>query len=246
MNVITIRKYRDESWDFRTADTKKYTHSFHAYPAMMIPQVAGRILDEYGVNAKILFDPYCGTGTSLVEANIRGINAIGTDINPLARLIARAKTTVIPLEKLDKGISEFNNFVFYLKLGKIKSSPHLPVFPNIDYWFKKETQYWLAIIRDFIEEIKDPKIKDFFKVAFSETVREASLTRNSEFKLYRMTEKQIKNFNPEPLDIMTAKLIRNRKGLEDYIKIKKNDSWSKIYDFNSVFGIPPKFYHLTA
>ena len=78
-----IKKYRDETWDFRTANTKQYTHCFHPYPAMMIPQVAGRILDEFGRNFKILFDPYCGTGTSLVEANIRNMNAIGTDINPL-------------------------------------------------------------------------------------------------------------------------------------------------------------------
>lgn len=95
------KKYRDETRDFRTANTKKYTHCFHPYPAMMIPQVAERILDEFGQNSKILFDPYCGSGTSLVEANLRGINAIGTDINPLARLIAKVKTTIIPLKMLD-------------------------------------------------------------------------------------------------------------------------------------------------
>ena len=87
------KRQRDETWDFRKANTKQYTHCFHPYPAMMIPQVAGRIIDEFGEGAKLLFDPYCGTGTSLVEANIRGINAIGTDINPLARLIAKVKTT---------------------------------------------------------------------------------------------------------------------------------------------------------
>ena len=80
------KKYFDESWDFRTADTKTLTHCFHPYPAMMIPQVSGRLIDIYGVDAGLLFDPYCGTGTSLVEANIRGINAVGTDLNPLARL----------------------------------------------------------------------------------------------------------------------------------------------------------------
>jgi len=101
-------KYRDNTWDFRTANTKPYTHCFHSYPAMMIPQVAGRVLDEFGKNAKILFDPYCGTGTSLVEANIRNIDAIGTDINPLARLIAKVKTTVISLELLDTYLKDFN------------------------------------------------------------------------------------------------------------------------------------------
>ncbi|MHC1573854.1 MAG: DNA methyltransferase, partial [Candidatus Syntropharchaeales archaeon] len=71
---MIAKKYRDNTWDFQTANTKQYTHCFHPYPAMMIPQVAGRILDEFGKNNSLLFDPYCGTGTSLVEANLRGIN----------------------------------------------------------------------------------------------------------------------------------------------------------------------------
>jgi len=77
------KKYTDTSWDFRNEDTKTFTHCFHAYPAMMIPQVAGRLIEKYGVKSELLFDPYCGTGTSLVEANLRNINAIGTDLNPL-------------------------------------------------------------------------------------------------------------------------------------------------------------------
>jgi DNA modification methylase len=66
----------DESWDFRKSNTKEYTHCFHAYPAMMIPQVARRIIENYGRKTKVLFDPYRGKGTSLMEANFRGLNAI--------------------------------------------------------------------------------------------------------------------------------------------------------------------------
>jgi hypothetical protein len=192
-----LKKYRDETWDFRTANTKQYTHCFHSYPAMMIPQVAGRILDEFGKKSKLLFDPYCGTGTSLVEANLRDINAIGTDINPLARLIAKVKTTIIPLETLDLYLKEFNDFVFSNRLEGRNNSISIPSFKNIDYWFKKETQYWLAVIKNYMEKIDHQDVQDFFKVAFSETVREVSLTRNGEFKLYRMTPKQIEKFNPD-------------------------------------------------
>ena len=41
-------KYKDYSWDFRDSDTKELTHCFHAYPAMMIPQIARRLLQKYG------------------------------------------------------------------------------------------------------------------------------------------------------------------------------------------------------
>lgn len=53
------KKYKDTSWDFRNADTKITTHCFHSYPAMMIPQVAGRLIEKYGKKSKMLFDPYC-------------------------------------------------------------------------------------------------------------------------------------------------------------------------------------------
>ena len=238
MEITLTKKFRDETWDFRTADTKRYTHCFHPYPAMMIPQVAGRILDEFGKNSKLLFDPYCGTGTSLVEANLRGINAIGTDINPLARLIAKVKTTIIPLNQLDLYLKDFKDFIFSLRFTSIKNDIIVPRFKNIDYWFKKETQYWLALIKKYIDKIDDQDVKDFFKVAFSETVREVSLTRNSEFKLYRMTQNQIKKFNPDVLSIIIQKLMRNRQGMAEYVSIKKNNASSRIYDFNTVYTIP--------
>ena len=67
MSVLNLKKYKDESWDFREADTKEYTHCFHTYPAMMIPQIARKLIKEYGRKEGWLLDPYCGTGTSLVR-----------------------------------------------------------------------------------------------------------------------------------------------------------------------------------
>ena len=62
---------------------------------MMIPQIARKLLNEYRPEGHfgLLFDPYMGSGTSLVEASVQGIDSVGTDINPLACLIAEVKTT---------------------------------------------------------------------------------------------------------------------------------------------------------
>lgn len=103
------RKYKDEGWDFRDADTKEYTHCFHNYPAMMIPQIARELLKIYGNEGGWLLDPYFGTGTSLVEASLYGMNSVGCDINPLARLIAKAKTTLLSLHTLDLHLKELND-----------------------------------------------------------------------------------------------------------------------------------------
>lgn len=228
----SVKKYVDTSWDFRTADTKKYTHCYHSYPAMMIPQIADRLISSYGQSAKTLFDPYCGTGTSLVEANLKGLDSIGTDLNPLARLIAEAKTTKIELQILDLYLNEFNDF-----LGIRKNNPLVNIdFNNINFWFKKDTKDKLATIKNFINNINEQAVKKFFLVAFSETVRESSLTRNGEFKLYRMSEKQRAKFNPDVFGIISNKLARNRMGLRDFIG-KSTKTTTSIYEFNSSEGV---------
>ena len=232
--MVAEKKYNDSTWDYREADTKKDTHCYHHYPAMMIPQIAERLITQYGGKAKTLFDPYCGTGTSLVEANIKGINAGGTDLNPLARLIAEAKTSRIELQILDLYLKEFNDFLFTINFGLKKSNTIAPAFKNIDFWFKQETQNRLAEIKQFIDNIKDSKVRAFFLIAFSETIRTSSLTRNGEFKLYRMPEKQRNDFNPNVFGIINSKLARNRKGLKNYLnKIKNTNAETNIFAFDS-------------
>ena len=234
MTEIQTNKYNDFSWDFIKENTKRDTHCFHNYPAMMIPQIADRLLEKYANNATLLFDPYCGTGTSLIEANIRNINAIGTDLNPLARLISKAKTTKINIELLTKSIMNFEKYIGDKHFENIE----IPTFFNINFWFTEKVVKELSIIKEFINTLKDDKIQIFFKVAFSETIRESSLTRNSEFKLYRMNEKQMSKFKPNVMDLMKKKLMRNINGLEKYIINNANSVDSKIYDFNTVTEIP--------
>lgn len=231
--MLTEKKYTDYSWDFEGANTKQFTHCYHNYPAMMIPQIAERILSKYGADSHLLFDPYCGTGTSLVEANLKGIDAIGTDLNPLARLIAKTKTTKINLQVLDFYLKDFNNYIFSLMFNfSPKISVVIPQINNIDFWFDKGVQEKLAIIKTFIDKIEDENISNFFKVAFSETVRESSFTRNSEFKLFRMTAEQMQKFNPDVFGLMQNKLARNHKGLKAFLEQKPKGS-SQIYDFDT-------------
>jgi len=229
----------EDSWDFKNANTKEYTHCFHSYPAMMIPQVARRIIEIYGENATLLFDPYCGTGTSLVEANLKGINAIGTDLNPLARLIAQAKTTKIDSKVLDKYLYDFTNYLFSKSFKEEDySTITLPCITNIDIWFSKSVQYKLAIIFNYIiQKIDNVFIQNFFKVAFSETIRETSNTKNGEFKLVR-DKKLIKNEDLDVFGIILGKLSRNKEGLINFIKVCPQNVVSHIYSFDTVLSIP--------
>lgn len=67
----------EEDWDYATADTKTHPHGFHTYPAMMIPQVARRLVRMYGRAGDTLLDPFCGSGTSPVEARLARLTAYG-------------------------------------------------------------------------------------------------------------------------------------------------------------------------
>ena len=108
--MLKVQSRFGGDWEYRTANTKEYTHGIHPYPAMMIPQVARRLIGEYGPEEGVLLDPYCGTGTTLLEGMLVNLDATGTDLNPLARLIARTKTAPIDLDLLDREIKDFSEF----------------------------------------------------------------------------------------------------------------------------------------
>ena len=92
-------------WDFRVDDTKEYTHGLHNYPAMMVCPISRNIIrmvkELQPVHA--LFDPFAGSGTVLVEGMLSGIETVaGNDINPLALLLTKVKTTPIKHDLLVK------------------------------------------------------------------------------------------------------------------------------------------------
>ncbi|MCE2416099.1 DNA methyltransferase [Candidatus Poribacteria bacterium] len=215
-------KYKDESWDFREADTKEYTHCFHTYPAMMIPQIARKLLNQSGVEGGWLLHPYCGTGTSLVEASLFGMHSVGCDINPLVRLIATTKSTPICLSTLDKTLNRLHDHLFQVEFqsGEVLDVP-IPDIINLAYWFSEDVIKSLANLRAWISKVEDEAVRNFILVAFSETVREVSYTRNGEFKLYRMSAKKLENFTPDVFGILRKKLSRNRGGLAAFLEERK-------------------------
>src|SRR3989344_3497794 len=162
-------KYKDISWDFRKDFTKYSNHGFHTYPAMMIPQVARRLIRTYGKNAKVLLDPFVGSGTALLEATLH------------------------------------NNF------------------EKIDFCFKPQVTTDLAIIRKNISELKNKDVKNFFLVAFSETVRDVSNTRNREYKLYRMNPEMMKKHKPDTISTFRQKLEENITRMAQYFEESNKD-----------------------
>lgn len=91
-------------WDFYDSSTDELIHGLHNYPAVMIYPISRTILNIVSKYRKIncLFDPFVGSGTVLVEGQIKNIPCvIGNDLNPLARLITCAKTTMLNDDDID-------------------------------------------------------------------------------------------------------------------------------------------------
>jgi len=176
----------DYSWDYKGEKTKSYTHGIHTYPAMFIPQVARRLLENYSQVREKICDIFCGSGTALVESKLLGRNAYGIDLNPLAIFLAKAKTTPINPSTLTK-----EYFKLLARIEKIKDAEiEKPNFNNIDFWFKEKSIIQLAKIKKAISEVKDENIRNYFMVSFSETVRLSSNTKSGEFKLVRIKKEK--------------------------------------------------------
>ena len=225
-------------WDFKGSNTKEYTHCFHIYPAMMIPQIARRLLKLYGKRGGLLFDPYCGTGTSLVEARLFGMDAAGTDLNPTARMIAEAKTRDydIPqlktdierfLEDLEENLREIDNYDSF-------TEPEFVTFQRLEDWFPEKTIGEICECIGRINLFQSESTKTFLTIALSECLRLTSFQRNREFKLYRIPEQERTNHYVAIFPLLQERLSRNLKGCAAFCDKVESSTSANIYGFNTV------------
>lgn len=206
----------DISWDFKGENTKQHTHCFHQYPAMFIPQVANRLIDKYSNENDRICDIFCGSGTAMIEAKLLNRKPVGIDLNPFAIFLAKTKSTPIKPKKI---ISIYSDLLSSIsRKRKIK----IPKFNNIDFWFKENIIFQLAKIKEAIKEIENKKIQNFFMVAFSDTVRKSSNTKNGEFKLVRIKPDKLENHNPNVEEIFRKNVEKNISGMSQFYKDLKN------------------------
>ena len=167
-------------------------HRIHPYPAMLHPLLVDFLLDKYASKNDIVFDPFCGSGVTLLQSSVKGYKSFGFDINPLALLIAKSKTQKYNIEKLKEEFADLK-----AKIQKNKKID-VPDIKNIDYWYIEDVIRDLGRIRYVLKD-NDYKYKEFFITVFAFVCRNQSLTRNSEFKRYKIKAEKIKSVKNEVL-----------------------------------------------
>jgi hypothetical protein len=89
--ALEVKSARDDE-DRDDDPARAHVHGFHTYPARMHPETASRLVHAFTRPGDSVLDPFCGSGTVLVEALIAGRRALGTDLSALAVLLAKCKT----------------------------------------------------------------------------------------------------------------------------------------------------------
>lgn len=229
-----VRQWIGE-WEFRGFNTKTYTHGFHTYPAMFIPQVARKLIATFSEEGELVLDIFCGSGTALVEAKLLGRHSIGIELNPLAVLIAKVKTTPIDPQRL----AEAHEHI----LETYSKDPFIPVeFPaesNMDFWFSPRAIGELNALKQAILSLGEGTLIDFFSVAFSEIVRRASFTKNGEFKLVRDKEKVVNGVDIDIIAAFNEVAQRNILAMKDFWLDATNATVQVIHaDSTQDVGIP--------
>jgi DNA modification methylase len=155
------------------ADTDYYTHGYHPYSAKYIPQIPNRLISAFSKKDDLILDNFVGSGTTLVESKVLGRNAIGVDVNPLACLISKVKTTVIK-ESTIAEISHFSNNLRGETFDECSSPAIDKLHPNISRWYHVNVICELLAIKTKIDAVRNTELKDFLLVAFSSLLRTVS------------------------------------------------------------------------
>src|SRR5437867_2123616 len=82
-------------WNFKGVPASYLVHGLHPYPAKMHPHIVKALISKFSKANSRIVDPFCGSGTTLVEALLAGKDSCGLDLNPQAVIVSKAKTTVV-------------------------------------------------------------------------------------------------------------------------------------------------------
>jgi tRNA G10 N-methylase Trm11 len=193
-------------------------HDLHKYPAKFIPQLPEWALRFSGIEAGArVLDPFCGSGTTLIEAGLKGSRALGRDISPLAITISAAKTSL-----LECGVREALSSVRAISLDAQTRSEALQrvleanvgkhclgVHATWSNWFRARELSELLALRDAITESADTVLRPLLFAVLSAIVKSASYLNEDQIKVRFEHGKVLANVH-EAFSKASEKAIKNQ------------------------------------
>ena len=218
-----------------TSNFNRLNHGVFRFPAKFHPPVVRELIERFSRRADTILDPFCGSGTTIVEALVAGRGAVGTDVDPLSVLITRGKTQrydIARLEELATKVtadlvrfreaderfwgdfsSEIDPAEYAAARGEFAAQ--IPDMPNIEHWFRRRVIIQLAAIKARIDRYQGATEHLFFQLCFGAIIRNSSNADPvpvSGLEVTRhMREREIGGRVVDPYSLLTAML---RKTLE--------------------------------
>lgn len=174
-------------------DPKYVTHGLHQYKGKFYPQLAKGLMNLCGLSAGArVYDPFCGSGTTLLESYLNGYSSFGCDLNPLAAKIAKAKVGI-----LDANPDIVREAIATL-VDKVEHAPMHPAgeweqlsascLDEIQDWFPEPVISKLNWLLRSIRSVSDGVIRDFLEVILSSIIRDVSQQDPNDLRIRRRKE----------------------------------------------------------
>lgn len=208
-------------------ESKYVTHGIHQYKGKFYPQLAKVLLNIANIesNSSIL-DPFCGSGTVLLEGYLNGFHVYGCDLNPLAVEITKAKLNILSVNPTDfcKTITDFSNLMTIASTSKGSSYFSEECIDEIDNWFSKPAINKLGWLLTEIENISNSEIRRFLRVLVSDIVRQVSHQDPSDLR----TRKKKNILEDAPVFELFDKKLKDQT-----IKIKRYHELTELSPYSS-------------
>jgi len=174
--------------DLPERERTKHVHRLHPYLGKFIPQLVEIFLRKYFKPGQTILDPFCGSGTTLVQANELGINSIGFDVSAFNVLLTRVKTDKY---NIGEATGEILDILYKLEGVKNQEAFQLEIWGNstpkkmsidtsntdeyLKDWFAPQSLRELLTYKYFIDSGKY-KYKNLLRVILSRSARSSRLT----------------------------------------------------------------------
>ena len=172
--------------DLPERDRTKHVHRLHPYLGKFIPQLVEIFLRKF--RPGLVYDPFCGSGTTLVEASALGVDSVGTDISAFNVLLTGVKTKRVDVDVLENEAGRILSEVERLKVpvsqlgffsnGKSVRNGQINEESCSDYlkaWFAPQALKELLQYKELAEGSAYP---DLFRIILSRSARSARLVRH--------------------------------------------------------------------
>lgn len=148
-------------WGFTNRERPHAIEAIHPYPAKFIGELPRSLMRALPCpKGSLVFDPFVGSGTTLLEAQRLGLPSVGVDLNPIACLIARVKTASMPvnLTQTARALSA---------AAQRRQEVRTWDIPNVDHWFKADIQAAIAALLAELRGVEDRETFDALRLALS-------------------------------------------------------------------------------